>query len=80
MAAGSPRLLFIVQPADPPDQGWFLLNYGSDATFRGDTWHDTAEAAKEQAFYQTRAALNWKEVTGRIEDALAAAQALAGEK
>lgn len=76
VAAAPSGYLLIIQKAEPPDVGWFLLAYSLQGDFKGDTWHDSLEDAEDQAKaqYGRVSAPGWREVTGSIEDALAAAK------
>jgi len=77
VAASSRGTLLILQPAEPPDIGWFLLRYSPAGAFQGDTWHETIEGAESQVASQFGdvSPPKWRKVTGRIAEAIVAARA-----
>jgi len=69
--------IFVLAAAKPPDTGWFLLHYGTDGNFKGDTWHASIDDARSQAQFESPrlSDSDWMQVTGTLTEALVQAGA-----
>ena len=61
-----PAKLLVVE--ERPD-GVFLIRYGADGSFAGDTWHSSRQEAQEQASFEFGELLTeWKAVASEMSD------------
>ena len=73
-----PDVILLVADADP---GAMLFRYTAFGDFAGDTWHSSAEDAREHAIYDYSDALGeWIDVPDDVEDAHAFAVQYAAER
>jgi len=74
-----PDVILLV--ADAADPGAMLFRYTVHGEFGGDTWHQTADDAREHAIYDYSDALgDWVDVPDAVEDAHAYAIQYAAER
>ena len=74
-----PDVILLV--ADAADPGAMLFRYTVHGEFGGDTWHQTADDAREHAIYDYSDALgDWVDVPDDVEDAHAYAIHYAAER
>ena len=73
-----PDVILLIADADP---GAMLFRYTAHGEFAGDTWHPSADAAREHAIYDYSDALgDWVEVPDDVQDAHAYAVQYAAER
>jgi hypothetical protein len=73
-----PDVVLLIADADP---GAMLFRYTAHGEFAGDTWHESADDAREHAIYDYSDALGeWIDVPTDIEDAHAYAVQYAAER
>src|SRR5262245_38281356 len=74
-----PDVILLV--ADAADPGAMLFRYTVHGEFGGDTWHESADDAREHAIYDYSDALgDWVDVPDEVEDAHAYAIQYAAER
>jgi len=74
----APDVILLITDADP---GAMLFRYTAHGEFGGDTWHQSADDAREHAIYDYSDALGeWVDVPDEVEDAHAYAVQYAAER